>query len=72
MTTKNEDGMENSPQSSFITVTLTRLGNWWTVYKFERKIALSLSGLCDASPVDKIFSLVELENMFVLKGKQSP
>ena len=50
MTTKNEEGMENKPQSSFKTEMCTRLGNWWTVCKFERKIALSLSGLCDILP----------------------
>ena len=46
-------------KSSFHTEICQRSGNWWTVCRFQRKIALSLSGLCDASPVDRVFSLLD-------------
>ena len=46
-------------KSSFTTQICNRLGNWWTVCKFNKKIAVSLSGLCDAAPIDQIFSLAE-------------
>ena len=48
----------NSEKSWFITEMCSRNIGGWTVCEFKENIIISLSGLCEASQVDKIFSLV--------------
>ena len=56
----DEDESNNSePLTSFTTQMCNRFGNWWTVCKFNRKISVSLAGLCESSPVDRRFSLID-------------
>ena len=55
--TANNPGNINS--SVFTTEMCNINGNWWTACTFERPIFVSVSGLCNASPVDRIYSLVE-------------
>ena len=57
-TNNGKEGMEEH-KSSFTTQMCNRFGSWWTACKFEKKISLSLSGLCDTSPVDKVYALIE-------------
>ena len=52
-------GGDETTKSSFSTETCSRLGDWWTICRFQRKVSVSLSGLCEASPVDTVFSLAE-------------
>ena len=58
MTSEKDQG-KSKEKSSFHMQTCNQFGNWWAVCKFEKKIAVRLSGLCEASPVDMIFSLAE-------------
>ena len=53
----NIDKREVTPsnKSYFSTQMCGKLGNWWTICKFERKISIGLSGLCYASSVDRKF-----------------
>ena len=48
----------NSEKSWFVTQMCSRNIDGWTVCEFKQNISISLSGLCEASPVDKIFALV--------------
>ena len=62
MTTKTSKATKedkSETETSFTTQMCNRLGSWWTICKFKRKISVSLSGLCDASPVDRRSSLLE-------------
>ena len=48
----------NSEKSWFVTQMCSRNIDGWTVCEFKQTIFISLSGLCEGSPVDQIFSLV--------------
>ena len=48
----------NAEKSWFITEMCGRNIAGWTLCEFKENIFITLSGLCEASPVDKIFSLV--------------
>ena len=50
---------ENTIESKFTNKICDGFGDWWTVCQFEKPIFVSLGGLCNVSPIDKIFSLIE-------------
>ena len=60
MTTTIDENITKSVNNSIFTNQMCDSdGGWWTVCKFERPIFISLAGLCNETPIDKIFSLVE-------------
>ena len=48
----------DSEKSWFVTQMCSRNIDGWTVCEFKKSIFIKLTGLCEASPVDKIFALV--------------
>ena len=56
---ESENKNNSEPEVSFTTELCNRFGDWWTVCKFYKKVAVSLSGLCGTSIVDKLFYLLE-------------
>ena len=59
-TTTSNANFTGSLNSSFFTTQMcNRYGSWWTACQFEKPIFMSVSGLCNVSPVDKVYSLVE-------------
>ena len=58
MTSKqSKDG--RGSKIKFKTEICSRTGSWWTVCRFDKKIAVRLSGLCESSVVDNIFTLAD-------------
>ena len=57
MTTRKDESM--NVKSMISTDMCNRLGDWWTVCKFEKKISIKLKGLCSLSSVDTDFFLAE-------------
>ena len=54
------DANENTTKDILFTAEMCDgVGYWWTVCKFQRKINLVLSGLCDVLPIDRTFTLTE-------------
>ena len=56
---KNQTDSQTKVEHSFKTEMCNRLGNWWTVCRFQSKVVISLSGLCQTSIVDKMFYLLQ-------------
>ena len=58
-TTLGDDSTVGNISSLFTNQLCNNLGDWWTVCEFEKPVFISLAGLCNDSPVDRIYSLVE-------------
>ena len=58
-TTADENFTETVNSSIFTNKMCNRFGDWWTLCEFEKPVFIYLSGLCNNSPIDKIYSLIE-------------
>ena len=60
MTTTLDEKSTKSINASILTnIMCNRFGDWWTVCEFTKPVFVSVAGLCNTSPMDKIYSLVE-------------
>ena len=57
-TARHEDDASKI-ENKITTELCDRTGDWWTICQFEKKLIVSLSGVCDAANVDKKFYLLQ-------------
>ena len=60
LTTTVKDNTTEILSNSSLTVDFCDgFGPWWTLCQFQKPVFVSLAGLCNDSPIDKIYSLIE-------------